>query len=107
MDSPASAPDSVTLSNGAWLPLVAVGTWRLGGREPYDAVRVALEVGYRLIDTATMYGNEAEIGAAIRDSGIARDELFVTTKIPAEDAGSERETIDKSLEALDLERVDL
>ncbi|MGH8978932.1 MAG: aldo/keto reductase [Acidimicrobiia bacterium] len=100
-------PASVTLPSGAPMPLVGFGTWRLSGRDSYRAVRSALDAGYRLIDTATMYGNESEIGAAIRDSGIARESLFVTTKLPAEDAGRERATIDASLAALGLDRVDL
>jgi diketogulonate reductase-like aldo/keto reductase len=98
---------SVTLSSGAAMPLVGFGTWRLTGRDAYRAVRVALDVGYRLIDTATMYGNETQIGEAIRDSGIARHELFVTTKLPPENAGRERATIEASLGALGLEHVDL
>jgi 2,5-diketo-D-gluconate reductase A len=89
------------------MPLVGFGTWRLTGRDAYRGVRAALEAGYRLIDTATMYGNEAEIGAAIRDSGIARDELFVTTKLPAERAGRARETIEASGAALGLDQIDL
>src|SRR5262249_50221021 len=98
---------SVQLANGARMPLVGFGTWRLSGRSAYQSVRVALETGYRLIDTATMYGNEAEIGDAIRDSGIARDELFVTTKLPAENAGRARATLEKSVTALGVAQVDL
>ncbi len=98
---------SVTLSSGAAMPLVGFGTWRLTGRDTYRAVRAAFDVGYRLIDTATMYGNEAQIGAAIRDSEIARSELFITTKLPPENSGRERATIEASLAALGLDRVDL
>jgi 2,5-diketo-D-gluconate reductase A len=97
----------VKLSSGAAMPLVGFGTWRLSGRAAYRAVRAALEAGYRHVDTATMYGNEAEIGAALRDSGIARSEVFVTTKLPPENAGRERATIDASLDALGIDRVDL
>ena len=61
------------------MPLVGFGTWQLIGRDASRAVRTALDVGYRLVDTATMYQNEAEIGAAIRESGVAREELFVTS----------------------------
>ena len=89
------------------MPLVGFGTWRLSGRDAYNAVRAALDVGYRHIDTATMYENEAEIGRAIRDSGVARAELFVTTKLLAEDAGRERAAIDASLAGLGLDHVDL
>jgi 2,5-diketo-D-gluconate reductase A len=97
----------VTLSSGAVMPLVGFGTWRLSGRGAYGAVRAALDTGYRLIDTATMYGNEAQIGAAIRDSGIERGDLFITTKLPPENSGRERATIEASLAALGLDRVDL
>lgn len=89
------------------MPLVGFGTWQLSGREAYRAVRDALDVGYRLADTATMYQNEAEIGAAIHDSGIAREELFVTTKVLPGAGPSIAETIAASLQALRLEHVDL
>ena len=89
------------------MPLVGFGTWRLRVRHAYEAVRFALEVGYRHIDTATMYGNEAEVGRAIRDSGIDRGDIFVTTKMPSNHAGRERKTIMASLRALGTEYVDL
>jgi diketogulonate reductase-like aldo/keto reductase len=98
---------TVTLNNGRELPLVGFGTWQLRGQEAYEATRYALEVGYRHIDTATMYRNEAEVGQALRDSGVPRDEVFITTKIPAERAGREQETLDASLRALGVERIDL
>jgi 2,5-diketo-D-gluconate reductase A len=98
---------SVTLARGATMPLVGFGTWRLSGRDAYRAVLAAFDVGYRLVDTATMYGNEAQIGAAIHESGIARRDLFVTTKLPPENAGHERRTIEASLGALGLDQVDL
>jgi diketogulonate reductase-like aldo/keto reductase len=89
------------------MPLVGLGTWQLTGTAGYRAVRAALDAGYRLIDTATMYGNEREIGRAINDSNIARHELFVTTKLVPGDAGRERQAIQASLTALGLEHVDL
>jgi diketogulonate reductase-like aldo/keto reductase len=89
------------------MPLVGFGTWQLHGTAAYRAVRTALDVGYRLIDTATMYRNEKQVGQAISDSGIARDELFVTTKLPPGNAGRERRTIEASLRALGLDHVDL
>jgi diketogulonate reductase-like aldo/keto reductase len=98
---------TVTLNNGLDLPLVGFGTWQLRGQHAYDATRHALEIGYRHIDTATMYRNEAEVGRALRDSGVPREEVFVTTKIPAERVGREHETLDASLRALGLDRVDL
>jgi 2,5-diketo-D-gluconate reductase A len=98
---------TVTLNNGAELPLVGFGTWQLRGEAAYDAVRHALDVGYRHLDTATMYGNEAEVGRALRDSGIPRDEVFVTTKVLPEHAGRERQTLAESLRALGVDAVDL
>ena len=98
---------SVTLGNGAELPLLGMGTWQLEGEDAYRSVREALEVGYRHLDTATGYGNEREVGRALRESGVARDEVFVTTKCPPERAGRERETIEQSLELLGVDQVDL
>jgi diketogulonate reductase-like aldo/keto reductase len=97
----------VTLPGEAALPLVGFGTWLLQGRQAYDAVRAALDVGYRHIDTATGYGNEAEVGRALRDSGVDRREVFVTTKLPPDHAGRERETIEESLRDLGTDYVDL
>lgn len=98
---------SVTLASGATMPLLGFGTWRLTGRKAYRAVRSALDAGYRLIDTATMYDNEKQVGRAIRDSGIAREQLFITTKLPPSNAGKERATIEASLAALAVDHVDL
>ena len=98
---------SVTLGPGVEMPLLGFGTWQIRGAAAYEAVRDALEAGYRHIDTATMYGNEAEVGRALRDSGVPRDEVFVTTKLPPERAGRERETLDASLRALGVDAVDL
>jgi len=102
-----SVTTTVTLAGGVELPRVGFGTWQLSGRRAYDAVRYALDAGYRHIDTATMYGNEQEIGRALRDSGLARDDIFLTTKLPAERAKRAGETLDASLRALDVEAVDL
>lgn len=77
------------------------------GSECYRAVRYALEIGYRHVDTATMYRNEGEVGRAVRDSGIPRREVFLTTKLPPDDAGRERATLESSLEALGTDYVDL
>ncbi len=89
------------------MPLVGLGTWQLRGSECRRAVRCALEVGYRHLDTATMYRNEREIGRAVRESGVPREELFVTTKLAPNDAGRERKTLEGSLRALDMDYVDL
>ena len=71
-----------TLKNGVTIPKLAFGTWQAAeGSTAYDAVMHAFEAGYRHIDTAAAYGNEASIGKAIKNSGIARSELFITTKL--------------------------
>lgn len=98
---------AVTLPGKVMMPLVGFGTWGLRGRPGYEAVRAALELGYRHIDTATMYGNEAEVGRAVRDSGLDRGEVFVTTKLPPGNAGREQQTLSASLRALDTDYVDL
>jgi diketogulonate reductase-like aldo/keto reductase len=89
------------------MPLLGLGTWQARGRSAVGAVRRALEVGYRHIDTATVYGNEAEVGRAVADSGVPRDALFVTTKLPPSRAGRERATLEESLDALGFGYVDL
>ena len=94
---------TVTIAPGVEMPLLGFGTWMATG----DDARRALDAGYRHIDTATFYRNEDQIGRALRDSGLPRDEVFITTKLPQGNAGRERETIEASLEALGLDQVDL
>ena len=80
--APASPPiPHLTLATGAPIPVLGFGTYKIAPTDAYDAVSRALDAGYRHIDTAQMYGNEAEVGAALEASGIAREELFVTTKV--------------------------
>jgi 2,5-diketo-D-gluconate reductase A len=98
---------TVTLTGGVEMPMLGFGTWQITGRPGHDATLAALNVGYRHIDTATMYGNEAEVGRAVRDSGIPRQEIFVTTKLPPDRVGRERQTLDASLKALGMDYVDL
>ena len=98
---------TVSLGGGGALPLVGLGTWQMTGSRCYRAVRYALDVGYRHIDTATIYRNERDIGRALRDSGLPRQDVFVTTKVPPGDAGRERRTLEGSLRALGTEYVDL
>jgi 2,5-diketo-D-gluconate reductase A len=98
---------AVELRGGGEMPLLGFGTFQVDGRDARQVVRTALEVGYRHIDTATGYSNEAEVGAALRDSGIERREVFITTKCPPQNAGHERETIEASLRDLGTEYVDL
>ncbi len=99
--------DSVEIAPGIRMPLVGLGTWQARGDEVQTAVRQALELGYRSIDTAQMYGNEQEVGRAMAESALARDEIFVTTKMWPDRAGRERETLEESLALLGLDRVDL
>lgn len=98
---------SVTLTGGVVMPMVGFGTWQIRGPQGYEALRRALAVGYRHIDTATMYGNEAEVGQALRESGLRRAEVFLTTKLPPERAGRARRTLEESLHHLGTEYVDL
>jgi diketogulonate reductase-like aldo/keto reductase len=95
------------LDGGVTMPMVGFGTWQLHGRRAYDAVRHALETGYRHLDTATMYRNEDEVGRAVRDSGLDRGDVFITTKLQPGNAGRERATIAASLRALATDYVDL
>jgi len=81
----------VKLSSGHEMPAVGLGTYMLDADEAYDSVRHALGVAnYRLIDTAAVYKNEAAVGRAIKDSGVARGEIFVTTKLHPRDHGRDR-----------------
>src|SRR5512132_963586 len=98
---------TVELASGTRMPLLGLGTWQARGRSAVDAVRTALEAGYRLLDTATTYGNERQVGQALAESGVPRDEVFVTTKLPQGNVGKERVTLAESLSVLRLDRVDL
>jgi diketogulonate reductase-like aldo/keto reductase len=102
-----SSQESVRLSDGVAIPLIGFGTWQLDGDDAYNGVRAALEIGYRHIDTATAYANEDKVGAAVRDSGIGRENVFITTKCPPGNAGREAQTLDASLKALGVDFVDL
>ncbi|MFU0826163.1 MAG: Aldo-ket-red domain-containing protein [Lachnoclostridium sp.] len=102
--------ETYTLNNGVKVPKLGLGTWQIpDGEEAYYSVLWALQNGYRHIDTAMAYGNEASVGRAIKDSGIAREEIFVTTKLPAEHKGYKitHQCFEKSLEALGLDYIDL
>lgn len=91
------------------IPQFGVGTFRLKGQTVIDSVRTALEVGYRAVDTAQIYENEAEVGQAIAESGVPRDELFVTTKIWVDNLSSDKliPSLKASLEKLRTDHVDL
>jgi len=98
---------AVDLGGGVAMPMVGFGTWQMRGQVAYEATRHALQVGYRHIDTATIYGNEEQAGRAIADSGLDRADVFVTTKLPPGNAGRVRATIAESLKALRTDYVDL
>lgn len=102
--------ETYTLKNGITIPKLGLGTWQIpDGEEAYNSTKWALEAGYRHIDTAMAYGNEASVGRAIRDLGIPREEIFVTTKLPAQNKGYEiaNECFNKSLTTLGLDYIDL
>jgi 2,5-diketo-D-gluconate reductase A len=100
-------PAAADLGDGVAMPMIGFGTWRLRGNDAYESARYALEAGYRHLDTATMYRNETEVGRAIRDSGVDRREVFITTKLPPGNAGREQATIEASLRDLGTDQVDL
>jgi diketogulonate reductase-like aldo/keto reductase len=99
----------VRLNNGVLMPVLGFGTWRLRGPEVQVGVEAAVRTGLRLIDTASMYGNEVEVGEAIRRSGVPREELFVTSKLWSHEHGHQeaKEACSGSLERLGLEQLDL
>jgi diketogulonate reductase-like aldo/keto reductase len=105
---PVSAIPHVT-ANGASIPAIGLGTWPLKGAECEAAIAAALGCGYRHIDTAAMYGNEAEVGRALKASTVARQDIWVTTKVWADDigAGNLQRSAENSLRALQLDHVDL
>ncbi|KYD19431.1 aldo/keto reductase [Caldibacillus debilis] len=101
---------TTVLHNGVKMPYFGFGTYKVKeGEEVYNAVRTALETGYRLIDTAALYENEEGVGRAIRDSGIPREEIFVTTKVWNSDQGydSTLRAFETSLKKLDIGYIDL
>ncbi|KAG1114593.1 hypothetical protein G6F42_014144 [Rhizopus arrhizus] len=97
------------LNTGAAIPAIGLGTWRSKPEEVYDAVKTAIEAGYRHIDAAFVYGNEKQVGQAIKDSGVPREELFITTKLWNTCHRPElvQAAFEKSLENLQLEYLDL
>jgi 2,5-diketo-D-gluconate reductase A len=105
--SPVVPDDTVALSRGGEMPLLGFGTWQIQGEDAVRATSAALEAGYRHLDTATVYGNEGEVGRALAQSGVPRDEVFLTTKCPPGRAGRELDTLRKSLDLLQTDRVDL
>ncbi len=106
-DARSDDPRAVTIGPGLAMPLIGFGTWDISAELAYDAVRLALDAGYRHIDTAYGYANEAPIGRALADSGVAREDVFITTKIPSRRIGHEDETVAASLRGLRTDYVDL
>lgn len=110
MAKPIQIDTRVTLNNGVEMPVFGLGTYLTrSGKEAQDAVSYALEIGYRLIDTAAMYGNEEDVGEAVRRSGIPREEIFVTTKLWNSDHGYDEAiaAFEESQKRLGLDYVDL
>jgi diketogulonate reductase-like aldo/keto reductase len=101
--------ETYTLYNGVKIPKIGFGTWQISNTEAYDAVASALKAGYRHIDTARAYGNEENIGKAIRDSKLNREEIFITTKLPAEIKGFKEalDSFEKSVRKLGITYLDL
>lgn len=101
--------DTYKLANGVEIPKIGLGTWMIENADVVQAVKDAVQIGYRHIDTAQAYGNEAGVGEAIHDCGVSRAELFVTSKLAAELKSYDEavEAIDKSLEKMGLDQLDL
>lgn len=104
-----SLTDGYISQNGMVIPSLGFGTYRMKGKEAEESVRKALDVGYRLIDTASVYRNEAEVGKAIRESGVPRSEVLLTTKVWNADQGynSTKKAFKESLERLGLDYIDI
>ncbi|WP_425838659.1 aldo/keto reductase [Streptomyces fractus] len=101
--------ETYTLSNGVEIPQLGLGTWFIDDDKAAEAVRAAVEIGYRNIDTAQAYGNERGVGEGVRTAAVPRDELFVSTKLAAEIKDYDRAvaSIDESLHKLGLDHIDL
>jgi 2,5-diketo-D-gluconate reductase A len=99
--------NTITLNDGTSIPQLGLGTYRLDDDDAYRVTAEAFAVGYRHIDTARIYKNEKGVGRAIRESGIPRDDLYITTKLWNGDQPKARDAISSSLDRLGLEHVDL
>jgi diketogulonate reductase-like aldo/keto reductase len=104
--SPQVPDDVVGLPHGT-MPLLGFGTWQIKGAAASTATVVALEAGYRHLDTATVYQNEGEVGQGLEQSGVAREDVFVTTKCPPNHARHALDTLRRSLDLLGTDHVDL
>ena len=104
---PSIPKEAAALPSGARMPLLGFGTWQLTGQDAYRSTLAALEAGYRHIDTAKDYRNEKEVGDAIRDSGVERSDLFITTKVPPATPDAARAALRASLDQLQTDYLDL
>jgi len=104
-----SIHSTVKLQNGVEMPWLGLGVWKVPDEEATSIVQQAIETGYRAVDTAAVYGNEAGVGRGIKASGVARDQIFVTTKVWNADQGYEQslKAFDESLNKLELDHIDL
>lgn len=100
---------SMKLNNGVVIPQLALGTWLIDDEKVTDAVKSALQMGYRHIDTAQAYGNERGVGEGVRQSGIPRDEIFITSKVAAEHKSYESaaKSIDDTLALMKMNYLDM
>ena len=101
--------ETYKLSNGILIPKMAFGTWQIQGTDAYNSTISALKAGYIHIDTALAYGNEKEIGQALKDLGVKRESLFITSKLPAEIKGynEAKEAFNTTINNLGIEYLDL
>lgn len=99
----------LTLYNGVKIPILGYGTYEITGEQGYKCIKEALQLGYRMLDTAHMYGNEKEVGRAIKDSQIPREQIFVVSKLDSRSNSYEKakKQIDRSLSDLGLSYIDL
>ena len=101
--------ETYTLSNGVQIPKLGLGTWLIPNNEAAAAVKAAIDLGYRHIDSAQAYGNERGVGEGVRAAGISREQIFITTKVAAENKTYESAaaSIDESLRKLGMDYADL
>lgn len=101
--------NSITLNNGVKIPTLGFGTWCIDDEKAANAVKTAIDFGYRHIDTAQAYGNEAGVGKGVRESSVAREKLFIVSKVAAENKSyaSAAKSIDETLEKMKLDYLDM
>ena len=99
----------IMLGNGVEIPMLALGTWLIDDNKAADAVKAAIGLGYRHVDTAQAYGNERGVGKGVRESGVARSEIFITSKVAAEckSYASAAKSIDETLRKMGLDYIDM